>query len=126
MDDEHWQIDPEGHDFPAARTYLSLVCSPELAAKLVKLLERAPTTKYQAKDLLRASRLRLLDENNKHVASDLQKVHSGIKLSPILLVRGKFDKNRDLVIADGYHRVCASYWLDENSLIPCRIVDLPI
>jgi hypothetical protein len=126
MDSEHWQTEPDGHDFPAARTYLSLVCAPALAGKLVKLLERAPTSRYQAKDLLRASRLQLLDENNKHVASDLQKVHNGIKLSPILLVRGRFDKNRDLVIADGYHRVCASYWLDENSLIPCRIVDLPM
>jgi hypothetical protein len=125
MDGEHWQIEPDEHDFPAARTYLSLVCSPALAATLVKLLERAPTTSYQAKDLLRASRLRLLDENNKHVARDLQKVQNGIKLSPILLVRGRFDKNRDLVIADGYHRVCASYWLDENSVIPCRIVGLP-
>jgi hypothetical protein len=126
MDSEHWQIEPDGHDFPAARSYLSLVCSPALAGKLVKLLERASTSRYQAKDLLRASRLQLLDESNKHVASDLEKVHNGIKLSPILLVRGRFDKNRDLVIADGYHRVCASYWLDENSLIPCRIVDVPM
>ncbi len=125
MDGEHWQLEPDEHDFPAARTYLSLICSPSLAGKLVKLLERAPTSSYQAKDLLRASRLRLLEENNKHVAADLQKVRDGKKLSPILLVRGRFDKNRDLVIADGYHRVCASYWLDENSVIPCHIVDLP-
>jgi hypothetical protein len=125
MDGEHWQIEPDEHDFPAARTYLSLICSPALAAKLVKLLEKAPTSSYQAKDLLRASRLPLLEETNKHVAGDLGKVHNGIKLSPILLVRGRFDKNRNLIIADGYHRVCASYWLDENSVIPCRVVDLP-
>jgi hypothetical protein len=125
MDEEHWQLEPDEHDFPAARTYLSLIASPAFAAKIVKLLERAPTSSYEAKNLLRASRLPLLEENNKHVASDLQKVAAGQKLSPILLVRGRFDKNRDLVIADGYHRVCASYWLDENSVIPCRIVDLP-
>jgi hypothetical protein len=125
MDGEHWQIEPDEHDFPAARTYLSLVCSPALAGKLVKLLQKAPTSSYQAKDLLRASRLRLLDESNKHVANDLEKVRKGVKLSPILLVRGDFNRNRDLVIADGYHRVCASYWLEENSVIPCRIVDLP-
>lgn len=28
-----------------------------------------------------------------------------------------------LQIADGYHRVCASYHVDENTDIPCRIVD---
>lgn len=24
-----------------------------------------------------------------------------------------------LIAADGYHRVCASYWIDENTDIPC-------
>jgi hypothetical protein len=28
-------------------------------------------------------------------------------------------------IADGYHRVCASYHVEENTDIPCRIVDHP-
>ena len=118
MDGEHWQLEPEEHDYPAARTYLSLLCTPSLAAKIVKLLEHASPSTYQAKDLLRASRLPLLEESNKHVAGDLEKVSRGQKLSPILLVRGRFEKNRDLLIADGYHRVCASYWLDENSRDP--------
>ncbi len=120
---EHWQSEPSAHDFPAARTYLSLIAEAPLVDKLVKLLEHAPTVTYEAKDLLRASRLSLLSEDNVHVALDLDKVKRGVKLSPILLVRGRFMKNRDLVIADGYHRVCASYWLSENSPIPCRIVD---
>jgi len=29
------------------------------------------------------------------------------------------------VIADGYHRICASHIVDEDTDIPCRIVDLP-
>jgi hypothetical protein len=29
-----------------------------------------------------------------------------------------------LTIADGYHRVCASYHLDENADIPCHLADL--
>jgi hypothetical protein len=41
-------------------------------------------------------------------------------LSPILLLRG--DGEHPLVIADGYHRVCASYWIDENTDIPCILV----
>jgi hypothetical protein len=28
-----------------------------------------------------------------------------------------------MVIADGYHRMCASYHLSENEDIPCRIID---
>jgi hypothetical protein len=41
-------------------------------------------------------------------------------LSPILLLRAS-DRS-PLVIADGYHRVCASYWTDENTDIPCVLV----
>jgi hypothetical protein len=29
-----------------------------------------------------------------------------------------------LVIADGYHRICAVHPVEEDSEIPCRIVDL--
>jgi hypothetical protein len=94
--------------------------------KLVAQLKVAPASTYQAKDLLRASGLALLDKNNAHVEKDLEKVKSGRKLSPILLVRGNFIKRRSLVVADGYHRICASYWLDEDAPIPCRVADVLI
>ena len=70
-----------------------------------------------AKDILRASGLALLPPDNHEVTKDLNKVKAGTKLSPVLLVRGT-----PLWVADGYHRVCASYHLDEDALIPCRIV----
>jgi hypothetical protein len=72
------------------------------------------------KDILRASQLALLGADNKHVATDLQKAKAGTPLSPILLVRG--DGKHPLIVADGYHRVCASYWIDENTDIPCVLV----
>ncbi len=125
MASEQWQDAPEDHDFPAAATYLSLICDPTLAGRIVDALKVASNTIYDAKDLLRASRLKLLPKDNFHVQGDLDKVKNGKKLSPILLVRGNFPGDRDLVVADGYHRICASYWIDENSPIPCRIVDLP-
>jgi len=122
---EHWQLEPDAHDFPAAGTYLSLICDATVVEKLVALLQVAPSSIYQAKDLLRASGLALLDKNNAHVEKDLDKVKSGRLLSPVLLVRGNFAKRRPLVVADGYHRICASYWLDENARIPCRVADVP-
>lgn len=125
MASEHWQLEPDQHDFPAAATYLSLICGTVIAEKLVVLLQGAPSSIYQAKDLLRASGLALLDKNNAHVEKDLDKVKSGHKLSPVLLVRGNFYEHRALVVVDGYHRICASYWLDENSAIPCRVADVP-
>jgi hypothetical protein len=52
-------------------------------------------------------------------------VGSGGLLSPVLLVRGDAWRGVPLVIADGYHRICASYYLDEDADIPCRLVDPP-
>jgi len=57
------------------------------------------------------------------VQNNLKKVAKGERLSPVLLVRGSIEQDRPLTVADGYHRVCASYFIDENTEIPCRIVD---
>ena len=61
--------------------------------------------------------------NNFHVAGDLRKIDQGIALSPVLLVRGDLGADYPLVIADGYHRICASYHVDENAAHPCHLVD---
>ena len=49
----------------------------------------------------------------------------GKKLSPVVLVIGELHDERPLTVADGYHRICASYHLDPDALVPCQIVDLP-
>jgi hypothetical protein len=118
-----WLPRPEKHDFQAAEDYLSLLMRPKQAAIYRRRLAAArdDITHRKAKDILRASRLDLLGEDNKHVAADLRKAASGAALSPILLVRGAV--THPLIIADGYHRVCASYWIDENTDIPCILVD---
>lgn len=120
-----WKNEPDKHDYPAAERYLSLIGSSDEAKDLTDQLMAAPIVKYLAKDILRASGLRLLEKDNPHVAADLRKVENDEKLSPILLVRGDMTRGVSLQIADGYHRVCASYHLDENTDIPGRIVDLP-
>jgi hypothetical protein len=116
-----WKLDPEQHDFPAAGDYLRLLIDDARVKSLVKALRKAPTTHQKAKDILRAAGLPLLAVDNPHVASDLAKVREGRALSPVLLVRGNLLTGQPLQIADGYHRVCASYHTDENTDIPCRI-----
>jgi hypothetical protein len=114
---EHWKDEPEAQDFPAAESYLSLLIGPSAAAKLVKALRKQQTLQhYAAKDILRAASLPLLAPDDSEVAADLDKVKAGQKLSPVLLVQGI-----PLWVADGYHRVCASYHLDEKTPVPCRI-----
>jgi hypothetical protein len=117
-----WLSAPEKHDYQAAEDYLSLIMSPTKAANARQQLSAAAgdLTHRKAKDILRASQLALLGQDNKHVADDLQKVAAGTPLSPILLIRGH--DGSPLTVADGYHRVCASYWIDENTDIPCVLV----
>lgn len=120
-----WLDEPEKHDYPAAADYLALVATPEQVDSVIQALQKAPITYQEAKDILRASRLELLNEENPHVRADLEKIRRGEKLSPILLVRGDLTRGYSLQIADGYHRVCASYLVDENLNIPVKIVGLP-
>ncbi|HLY85448.1 MAG TPA: hypothetical protein VKO84_02890 [Gaiellaceae bacterium] len=122
---EHWQDEPEAHDFPAATDYLSLVAADNLVTKVVDALRAAETVHRKAKDLLRASRLELLPPDNPHVRKDLEKVAKGEQLSPVLVVRGRAEKNVPLTIADGFHRICASHHLDEDADVPCRLVAWP-
>jgi hypothetical protein len=120
-----WMEAPEAHDFPAAASYLSLIAGDADIAQLVAAWKVATTTHFKAKDILRAARLDLLPVDNPHVASDLRKIRHDVALSPVLLVRGSLANGLDLQIADGYHRVCASYHTDENTDIPCLLVDAP-
>ncbi|BDX29952.1 hypothetical protein TUM20985_04990 [Mycobacterium antarcticum] len=117
-----WLDAPQGHDYTAAAEYLSLISEADAIDPTVAALESADTALRKAKDILRAAGLVLLPETNPRVKADLAKIAAGHKLSPILLVRGRVLDGVALQIADGYHRVCASYLTDENTPIPCRLV----
>ena len=115
-----WLSKPEEHDYPAAGSYLRLVFDDRAAAGLVQKLRRAPMSSFKAKDIFRASGLSLLGVSNSHVEKDRKKIKAGTALAPLLLVRDL--TNGKVVIADGYHRLCAVYSFDEDAPIPCKIV----
>ena len=115
-----WLAAPEAHDYPAAQSYLSLIFDDATAKKLAGKLKSAPMTRFKAKDIFRASWLSLLGTSNSHVEKNQQKIRDGEKLSPVLLVRNT--ANGRVLVADGYHRVCAVYTFDEDAFIPCKIV----
>jgi len=115
-----WLDAPEEHNYPAAASYLSLLRPPEEAAVLVQRLRAAPATSFKAKDIFRASGLSLLGVSNSHVEADRQKIAARKALSPILLVRDPALGR--VIVADGYHRLCALYGVDEDAVVPCRIV----
>ena len=114
-----WLSQPDEHDYPAALSYLTLIYDQKTAAGLVAKLKKAPISEFKAKDIFRASRLPLLGAGNSHVKKDMVKIESGNSISPLLLVRDT--ANGKVVIADGYHRLCAVYTFDEDAVIPCKI-----
>lgn len=115
-----WLKQPEPHNYPAAASYLTLIYTEATARDMVKKLKGAKVSEFKSKDIFRASSLSLLGISNKHVERDRKKIKKKIALSPILLVRDTV--NGKVVIADGYHRMCAVYSFDENAVIPCKIV----
>lgn len=82
-----WSKSPSKHDYPAARSCLSLVFGEKTAAMHVRKLKRAATEEFKAKDIFRASGLSLLGVSNSHVDRDKRRIKSGQVLSPILMVR---------------------------------------
>ena len=122
---ELWKTEPDDHDYPAAESFLSLLATADEAKRLADQLKDAPIEFHPAKDVLRGSGLPLLPLDDASLRRDLAKVIQGDKLSPVLLVRGAVHLGIRAMIADGYHRVCASYHLSENEQIPCRLIDYP-
>lgn len=120
-----WLGAPEEHDYAAAVDYLSLLLPLAQAEAAATAFRGAAVVCRKAKDLLRATGLPLLAPANPHVAADLAKIEHGRSLSPVLVVRGDLPTGRPAAIADGYHRICASYHTDENAEVALLLIDLP-
>lgn len=119
-----WKNAPGATDLKGALSFLSLVDSHADAKRIIRSLSRAPTFRAMAKDVLRASKLPLLPRRESQVEDDLKRIRKGKLLSPVLLVRGDMSRALPLVVADGYHRVCAICYLDEDAAVACRIATL--
>ena len=119
-----WSEKEEEADFDAAFKYLSLLCSDRKAHALVKSLRGSKLLEHAAKDILRAAQLPLLPSDESHVSEDLKRIQKGKALAPVLLVRGDLASALPLVVADGYHRICAVCYFDESAPVRCRIADL--
>jgi hypothetical protein len=119
-----WTKKGEASDFDAARNFLSLLYSDAKAKALVENLRNATLVEHAAKDLLRAAQLPLLPRDEPHVDDDLKRIHKGKPLAPILLVQGDMTKGLPLIVADGYHRICAICYFDESEPIPCRTASI--
>jgi hypothetical protein len=115
-----WRPQPKAGNYPAALSYLSLIFDEKDAARYVRKLKRAKCVVFESKDIIRASGLPMLGVDNYFVEKDRKKILEGEALSPILLVRDV--DRRSVIVADGYHRLCAVYSFAEEAPIRCKIV----
>ena len=114
-----WLTEPAEKDYPAAEAYLQLVFEEKAARKLIKKLRRASVTKFAAKDILRASGLPMAEMQAFDWKVQNAEVKGGDPLSPLLLVRRGNGKH--LIVADGFHRLCAVFAFDQKAMILCKI-----
>jgi len=92
---------------------------PREARAVISRLKRARVVEFAAKDIFRASELPMLRSTDGHVEKYRALIILKEPLSPLLLCREP--GHGKLIIADGYHRLCAVYSFDEDAMIPCRI-----
>jgi hypothetical protein len=121
----NWQPEAAKHDYDAARNYLRLLFKDKDARLIVERLRKAPTIQFAAKDILRASQTHLLDLDDDKVHQTLKEIKKGKPISPVLLIRGQGGKGVNLIIADGHHRICASWHWDDKAPVSCSLVELP-
>lgn len=115
-----WTDDASDEDYDAAAQYLSLISTVVDASKAVAALKTAPVIRYKAADLIRASRVKLPKSGDRPCKLELKKIRKGEALCPVLLVRdGELKK---VIIADGFHRICAAYFIDPDVILHCKLV----
>lgn len=112
-----WRSKPVRHDYAAAETYLSLIFAPKITSDLVGRLRKAPIVRYMARDILRATSPSILGIKNSD--EERKDILGGAPISPVLLIR--YGQIGTLIIADGYHRTCTIYSIDEDAIVHCKI-----
>lgn len=120
ISDLNWLAEPIEHDYSAAENFLQLFYKPKVCRALVKKLRRAKMSTFSAKDILRASGASLAEIKIFDWSGPMQTINEGKALAPILLVRQ--DNGAHLIVADGFHRMCALFVQDEQISVPCKIV----
>jgi hypothetical protein len=116
-----WRKKPEKEDYPAAQAYLSLAFNQAVATRLVKKLRRAKVKKMPARDILRAAHTPMAEVKAFDWASQRRDIKKGRRFSPILLICGGHSDGEGLVIADGFHRLCAAFAADQDAVVLFKI-----
>ena len=116
----NWSSEVKESNYIGATNYLNLIYPFDIVPTLILKLNVQLLREFEAKDIFRASGFNLLPNDNFHVKVTTSHIINEVEISPILLIK---DKGK-LIIADGYHRLCAIYHYNEDSFIQCQIVEV--
>ncbi|MTW11145.1 hypothetical protein GM658_11070 [Pseudoduganella eburnea] len=107
-----WSKKPKAKDYAAANAYLHFQFGRKGAAALTTRLKRTKVQQCAARDILRASHTPMAEVKAFDWEKQNKDIKRGRRFSPILLVCGEHGK--PLVIADGFHRLCAAFAFDQD------------
>lgn len=120
-----WKDDLSAADAAAADGYLSLALAPHMAESIDAKFAAAELTRCKAKDILRAAGVDGAGtDGDPHVKTELAEVEAGKELAPVMLISFA-DVMVPLIIAAGYHRVCAVHFLDPEAEVPAKLIHIP-
>ena len=115
-----WLPYVEEQAYPAAQSHLGLLFGKDRVDRFIAELRSAAVVRFQANDIFRTSGLSPHGVSHSHVDRERKRILKGEDPSPLLLVRD--EPHGKVVIAEGYHRLCAVYSIDEDAWIPCKII----
>ena len=114
-----WQDDANPDDYEAAGHYLALVDIQKNIDKTLADLRAGAIVEYKATDLLRAAQLIVPKADDRPTREQIKKIKHGEPVSPVLLVR--VPSLRKVIVADGFHRICAAYRIDPDVVLHCKL-----
>ena len=114
-----WLEDASDEDYSAAAHYLSLLDVQKNVDKAVVEMRSATITEFKATDLLRAAQLTVPKIDDRPSREQMKKIKNGEPISPVLLMRASALKK--VIIADGFHRICAAYRIDPDVVLRCKL-----
>ena len=114
-----WQDDANPDDYEAADHYLALVDNQKNIDKTLADLKAGTIVEYKATDLLRAAQLIVPKADDRPTREQIKKIKHGEPVSPVLLVR--VPVLRKVIVADGFHRICAAYRIDPDVVLHCKL-----
>ena len=116
-----WRSGPSEDDLVAAESLLGLVMTRRRATGAALRFRSARPARHKAGDILRIAGLPLPVAGDPALKEYREAIRQGTPLAPLLLVRDPASLR--LLVAAGYHRLCAVYLFSANAEISCLIAN---